>query len=221
GWWPRFALLTPETKYPAWKVTAEKPQEPTQLLDTLNQLNERLPAAQWPNPPEAKNVVLGTGVYATWERYSKALSHDLLTSEQVDESIFGTYGRLPTAALKVAMLLAALDWPEGSETLHIELPHLARAIDITERWRASAHRVIAKATQTQYHRTAERISKQIAKEGEKGTTARNIKKAMNDIESKKIDDMLNQMVQDGDVIATDSQNSNGGPKTTRYTLAKG
>ena len=81
-----------------------------------------------------------------WEAYSKTVRHDLLVratggSIKLDRRLFSTYGRLPTQALKVAIILAALDW-QSSGDIRIDLAHMRHALRIVERWRISAHRTL-------------------------------------------------------------------------------
>ena len=45
-------------------------------------------------------------------------------------------------ALKVAAILAALEWPQSEPVPVVEIRHLARAESIVEDWRHSLHRAI-------------------------------------------------------------------------------
>lgn len=157
GWWPRFALLTPETAFPQWKVPKDHPVRTQAFIEGVSQLYNRLPVAPYPTPPSAETVLLGVNVHATWERYAKAMRYDQLKTGQIAEQLNGSYGRLPVHALKVAMLLAALDWQSSQTTPTIELPHIVRGIQIAEQWRASLHRTLALASQSNYDRIAQRI----------------------------------------------------------------
>lgn len=53
--------------------------------------------------------------------------------------LWGTYGRLPTAALKVAIILAALDWDGTGHAPTIGPAHWYRGQLIAENWREGAH----------------------------------------------------------------------------------
>lgn len=149
GWWPRYAILTPDPGLPEYRETDYLATEPAALAGTLRHLDERLPQAQWPDRPTPLTVTLGEKVLPSWKTYNKTMSYDLLLDPALDERLHGLYGRMPTHAIKVAMLLAALDWPADRVAPQIELHHLARAVDIAERWRASAHRALGQATQTE------------------------------------------------------------------------
>lgn len=220
GFWPRFAILTPNDP-PDW-LPAREHNEPSQLLGGLRQLYERLPAATWPDPPEALTVGLSEEVYTAWGRYNKALSHDLLLDGDIDPRLHGTYGRLPVQALKVATILAALDWsepPSGAKgkAPTIELPHLARAVTICEEWRASVHRVLALATANEFDALRLRILRQIGRHSANGATLRDLYKAMRDKRPAEIEEALAQMTELGEIEAVDIKpGKKGGRPTKRY-----
>lgn len=217
GWWPRFAILTPEVDRPQWREPQERP-ETAELTAGLRQLHNQLPAAIWPTPPEALTVFLGTGVHDAWRRYNQALSLDLLTDD-LDHRLWGTYGRLPVQCLKVATLLAALDWEPNSAS-RIELPHLARALTICEEWRASAHRVLAIVAATEFEQLRVRILYQIGRLESTGATLRDLSRAMRDKTPNEIEHALLQMVKAGEVEPVRQESGRqGGRPTTRYRLA--
>lgn len=217
GWWPRFALLTPETDRPPWAISKEAGDPPT---ENLGQLYGRLPEPVWPDPPGARAVTLGTGVFDAWQRYAKAVAYDLLTPD-LDTQLWGTYGRLPTQALKVATILTALDWHSDNEAPGIELPHLARAVAIVENWRASAHRAIKDVAISNFGRLRQRIMRQMAKQEPNGATYRDICRGMGDVEPQEIELTLMQMVVMGEAeeLAI-SSGPKGGRPTKRYRLAR-
>ena len=68
------------------------------------------------------------------------------TPERLDP----TYGRLPTAAIRLALTLAAAEWaldggPASGLAPLVERRHWAAAQEIAERWRHHAHAVLARA----------------------------------------------------------------------------
>jgi hypothetical protein len=215
GWWPRFAILTPETDRPEWRE-ARGVDRPPALADGLKRLYNRLPPATWPNPPEAITVSLGAGTFDAWKAYNRALSFDLLTPE-LDRRLFGAYGRLPTHALKVAMILAALNW-DTTPAPQIELTHLARAQAIAEEWRRSAHRALAEATASDFDRLQERITRQLSRHEPGGATLRNVYRAMRDKQPMEIENTLLQMSSAGLVEIVEVKT--GGRPAKRYRLAK-
>jgi len=218
GWWSRFAVLTPEGGRPEYQEPREA-REPPELCDGLRELDSRLPAAKWPDPPEARHALLGKGVYGVWARYNRALSYDLLTDD-LDANLHGTYGRLPALALKVAMILAALDGWEGNVPT-VEMPHLARAIEVCEAWRASAHRVLGEAARSDSDRLTQRILKQAGKFGAQGPTMRDLEQGMRDVPKLELGEDVTRMVKAGLLAEVPYQSKLGGPTTKRYPVAVG
>ena len=215
GWWPRFAIITPDTTIPEWRIPKEQ-DEPTELVAGLQKLYDRLPTETWPDTPRPTTVTLGTGVFDAWQRYNKAISYDLLTTAQFDQRLFGTYGRLPEQALKVSMILAALDWPGYQTPPKLELPHLARAMTICEDWRESAHRALATLTVTEFDRLRVRILQQINRRLPQGATFRELTRAMRDKTPNEIMEALQQMLDSSDIEEAKSKTGKRGRPTVRY-----
>ena len=111
----RFGLLTPEPDYherPAQRETAA----PTQLADRLRRLHERLPEPPLPNalgdqrPPEVWS--LAADFWPACHAYEQALRALTAPNSALDDRLRAIYGRLHVQAIKVAILLAALDWAD-------------------------------------------------------------------------------------------------------------
>ena len=111
-------------------------------------------------------LTLAPGVAPAWQSYRRAVGYDLLTPE-LDARLWNAYCHLPLQLVKVATLLAALDWvaalpptrprppapwppscsasssprrcpcPPNRPSHPPPYPHLARAQLIVEGWRAS------------------------------------------------------------------------------------
>lgn len=216
GWWPRFALLTPETEKPEWKSTLDSVEEPAILLEGLQHLYKRLPATVWPKSPSALTVTLAPGVMEAWARYGQAVGFDLI-GDELDERLAGTYGRMPTQVLKIAMLLAAMDWPANSPAPQIELPHLARAMRIAESWRVSAHRTIDRAARSIYNQNRIRVLNVLARHEPDGATLRELMRSIKNLDPKDLNDVLMQMKMAGEI--EEVRNTTGRP-TIRFRLIK-
>ncbi len=181
GLWPRFALLTP-SELPPWRSPKPGHCDPPQALTrTLRRLaEEKLPKPCYPAAPQACDVQLGDGVHAAWRAYARAMIRDILTSpEAPDKRLWGVYGRLPSQAFKVAVILATLDWAEGDgdSVPIVSLAHWARGQTIAETWRASAHRLLDSLSNRRVieeHNKEDRILQMILTAGTGGITARNI-----------------------------------------------
>jgi hypothetical protein len=220
GWWPRFALLTPDVTYPTYERPkgAGPPGDP--VTWPLERLYRRLPTTAWPAPLPAIDVQPGAGVFAKWDAYSKALSYDLIVGQPLDERLHGTYGRLPMQAMKIAIILAALDWPEDVPAPRIELPQMHRAIQITETWRSSAHRTLEQNAVPEENLKYNRVIRQLARSGLGGLTLRDIGKAMKDVPKSELERLVKSGVTSGEVVCVDRPDgSQMGRPTVRYRLA--
>lgn len=218
GWWPRFALLTPEAARPEWEVpTADGPPDRA-VLDPLQQLYVRLPTRTWPEVPPALTVTLGNGVFEKWNAYNKVLRFDLL-GDDIDERLLGTYGRLPTQVLKVATILAALDWGSSTPAPRIDLPHLHRAIAIAETWRVGAHRTLDTGATADENVKLSRLLRQIGRHGLEGATFRDLRRAMGDVPVTALQRLLDQAISAEEVTPVQpAPGTKGGRPTTRYRL---
>ena len=218
GWWARFAILTPE-KRPEWRDAEEK-DRPPELVSTLKRLLERLPNGhKWPEPPPALAVTIAPEAFSAWSKYNKALSYDLL-QENLSDQLHGAYGRLPVQALKIAMILAALDWPQEYSSPRIELAHIARSIEITESWRASVHRALATIAENEMSRTYERIIYQVQRLEPNGASVRDVYKAMKDKRPSEIEAAMLEMVMAGLLEEIPEGGEKRGRPTKKYRLPR-
>lgn len=218
GWWPRFALLTPPDEIPEWQEPKPR-SEPIALGGYLERLYNRLPTPVWPDAPKARRVGLTTPAADLWHAYNKALSYDLLR-DGLEQRLWGTYGRLPTQALKVATILAAVDWPDGLEGPIIDDHYMRLALAITERWREGAHRVLATALRTDVDKLWGRISRHLSLAGDAGITLRDLSKAMRDVQPTTLLETLQQMIRVGEVEEEQLKRASGGRPTIVYKLVK-
>jgi len=214
GWWPRFALLTPEVSKPPW-ARPQARERPAALVQTLLNLDARLPAAVWPNPPRALSVRLAPGVYDNWERLSRTLRYDLL-GPPLDKRLYASYGRLPEMALKVATILAALDWPDGEPAPVIRLPHLARAEGIVEDWRYSLHRAITRASDEDLQGFTARVLRHLSRYGRDGQTAYQLgNRHLSDKSTAEVESALVALEERGDIERFEPVRESGG-RPTQY-----
>jgi hypothetical protein len=186
GLFARFALLTPETtpERPAEDHERLRPAYPPHLVETLTRLaHDLLLAPTYPAPVEAKEAEMTGEARAAWWRYYLAVTYDLLTSEHPpDGRLWGCYGRLPAQALKVALILAGLDWASSKVAApQVTLAHYARAQVIVESWRASAHRLLNTLAGGQVaaeHSQEDRVLQRIRAAGSAGVAARDVYRSL-------------------------------------------
>jgi len=215
GFWPRFTLLAPDNNRPEWSEPREQ-DAPTALIEQLRAIYNRLPKPRWPEPLTDIPATLGPGVFNLWNQYNRALRYDLLTDD-LDHRLWAAYGRLPVTALKVAMILAVLDWPEADPTPRIEMRHMHRALLITESWRASVHRVLNLAMSAAEDKLTQQVIQRLQSQPE-GMTFRDLYKVMKHIKPSQIETVLNNLVLRGEIREIEYQNPRGGPKTKHYTI---
>lgn len=217
GMFARFALLTPDSP-PVYALTDIRPDPPVTLVETLRRLHaEKLPVPTYPDIPQARSVALDPEAYESWKRYDKALRYDLLNSSNApDGRLWGCYGRMPTQAIKIALILAALDWAEGIlDEPRITLAHWARGQMIAEKWRASAHRFLDMLYATPPGRDfSQRIVILLQRAGEAGLTKREIRRKTG-LPGEVIEQILSELAEDGLVI-TMTRKSERGPATIVY-----
>ncbi len=108
GWWPSFALVTPEPGHPAWQEPAPSP-EPPELLRTVVTLFKKLPGTGHPDHYRPCQVTLAPDAAGACLAYRRALVRDFLTPD-LDARLWSAYSQFPLQLIKVATLLAALDW---------------------------------------------------------------------------------------------------------------
>ncbi len=224
GWWPRFALLCPPDERPAWHVPTADPGVglPFDLTDALHRLDERLPRPSWPETPPALPVRLDQGAFELWQPYSKALTYDLL-GDGLDDRLHAAYGRLPTQALKIATILAALDWPDRESVPRIMEPHMMRAMTIAEDWRASFHRLLELTVQTVEGVRRGRLIRLVARAGLAGLSLRDIWRGMRDVDVDELQKLADQAVDLGELDrASNPVGTKGGrPSKGRYCTPGG
>ncbi|MBN1121546.1 MAG: bifunctional DNA primase/polymerase [Anaerolineae bacterium] len=147
GLMPRFLLLTPELDYEERPTLKKYEPPPDLVVSGLKQLHERLPMPvqegdTW-QAPDALEV--DAHCWDEVQAYSSRLraNCDPHRETPLDDRLKGVYGRLHVQAVKLAMILSALDWMKtGDEKPTITPDNWQQAELLTEHWRASAHRLL-------------------------------------------------------------------------------
>jgi hypothetical protein len=158
----RFALLTPEADYTERPILGEA-VTPDPLIARLQRLHERLPTPPSPEALGSRSAVHSWSLVADiWPQcltYERALRRMTAPNSVLDDRLRAVYGRLHVQALKIAILLAALDWADDDKLPHpVVCPaHWYRAQQIVETWRASAHRLLHELGESEELRLEVRI----------------------------------------------------------------
>ncbi len=159
----RFGLLTPEPDYKE-RAAPKDSQTPTELASRLRSLHERLPEPPLPDALGEKKTSeawsLSADIWTACHAYEQALRAMTAPSSSLDDRLRAVYGRLHVQAIKVATLLAAMDWADDDGGLphpKVTAAHWYRAQQIVEDWRASAHRLLADLGENEEGRLENRI----------------------------------------------------------------
>jgi hypothetical protein len=147
GLLPRFLLLTPEPDYKERPTLKQYEPPPETILTGLKRLHERLPMPQqagdgWATP---EALAVEAQCWDEVQAYSSKLRKlcDPNVETPLDDRLKGVYGRLHVQAVKVAVILAALEWLEtNAPAPTVTRAHWSTAKTLTEHWRHSAHRLL-------------------------------------------------------------------------------
>ncbi|MBN1964584.1 MAG: DUF3987 domain-containing protein [Anaerolineae bacterium] len=220
----RFVLLTPEPDYTE-RAAATETTMPEGLARGLRQLHEALPA---PPKPEAIGEVpsieswslVATELWEPMHAYERALREMTAPNSPLDDRLRTVYGRLHVQALKVAIILAALDWIALSNRRQnkpvVHAAHWYRAQQIVETWRASAHRLLHDLGDSEEARLEMRILRLLAGQPN-GLSVRSIYRTLRS-PRKPVIEALKALELDGRVEQGFERNGQHGRKAETYRL---
>jgi hypothetical protein len=127
-----------------------------------------------PQPHPVLNALVDAKVFDRFNAYYAAL-HDMTDPKRnLDDRLRGNYGRFATIALKLALILAIMDWAdEGAHgTPRISEAHWARGQMLAEDYRPSVHRLIDALSVGQDIKNEQKILDFIARNGDRPPSAR-------------------------------------------------
>ena len=221
----RFVLLTPEPDY-AERAAARDTSMPPDLVRRLRQLHETLPA-----PPEPQAIgdrqptfepwsLVATELWEPMHAYERALREMTAPNSPLDDRLRTVYGRLHVQALKVAIILAALDWIALGERRQnspvVRAAHWYRAQQIVETWRVSAHRLLHDLGESEESRLEMRIIRLLSG-NPNGLSVRDIYRALRS-PRKPVMEALKALELDGRVEQDFVRNGQQGRKAETYRL---
>jgi len=214
GLWVRFNFLTPSTAPHYTQPKIEQQPPPSGVVHHIKQLAETyLPTPEIGKPPKALSVKVERDVFKAYTAYDKAMFEVLAGKERPDERLFGTYGRQSTKALKIALVLAALDW-DGAGVPTINIGHWARAQLIAEKWRGSVHRLLAWMSRDASDDEEQRVVKLIRGAGLEGVSVRDLSRRMG-MNREQVEALINNLTRDGIVEPHQHKPGTGRP-TVKY-----
>jgi putative DNA primase/helicase len=238
GLWARFALVTPD-QAPSFEFFPSPMAIPPYLIHGLQRLANLFPmpaarlidvedpdgtkrkAVEVEGEDEPHHVTLAKGVWEAWEAYTRATRYDLLKSGGVNqELLYASYGRLGTHAIKVAMILAALD--TNTLPVTVELRHYARAQSIVETWRTSIHRLRSTSATRTEENNADKMVQLLTQAGPAGLPTRELYRPLH-LTSAEGYHILESLERQGDIQRYYSVAKNGRKVEmwTRSSLAAG
>jgi len=198
----RFALITPEPDYRD-RPALDTPLSHADLDRVIHDLHNRLPEPPRFNAlgdrPKAESWSLVVKPYQHFRAYSNALRTLTAPGSAIDDRLRGWYGRHAVRALKIAIILAGLDWiseKSGAAPI-IEDRHWFRAQQIAEDWRASAHRCLKQLSTSEYSEAEQKIRTQLAAYPT-GITKSTLLKRTN-LRAKAIDEVMSYLIEGGEV----------------------
>lgn len=217
GWWPRFALIGAGDCKPKLLDPLSEPPDADPIVNGIRRLYNCFQQPTWPDPVDPVDVIIEHDAYTAWHNYFRAL-YQMVSEQLLDSALSPLYGRLHIQALKVAMILAALDWSGGEwqeSSPVVKLAHVARAIDVAERWRASSHRIMADVTMGENARFLQRVLSHVISAGEWGVTLRDLYKALSK-SPYEVETALSQLLRAAEIEVVEMGSSRGGPRRPRY-----
>ena len=224
GLFPRFNLVTPNTPprrafYP--NSSESIPKFLTQTLNALALKHLPMPDEKNANAASAIQASYSNDIYKKWDAYHEGI-WQLIAQNTIPEKLHAAYGRMPTTVIKIATLLAAIDWANAKkdEKLEIQIHHWARAQMITEEYRASLHRLLDMTNQASPdEELVEKILIRL-----QSTTRNSRREIAQDLHMSagtkrdRLNKILDQLIADGFLIVKEERKSRG-PSTMRLYLS--
>lgn len=207
GFVARFAIVTPEGP-PVYSDSSEPVGVPQYLIDRLRAVFlDVLPWHGGRRPGGAQyttEVVTPPAMQAQAEplamrrllAYRKALGFTMLANDTVGEDKHASYSRLPTMAIKAALLLAMSETKPG-DTVRVTEAHACAAIVIAERWRESLHRLDRDTARATHNRTEDKVLEYLRTAGQVGVPFRDIKRDCAIRDKRTLEDALTTLADAG------------------------
>jgi hypothetical protein len=224
GLWSRFVPLVPgAAEQPVYRSPGAGAQTlPASLISGLRQIYRLFPeplcdvrsdekkGIKWfevVNMPTPLEATLAPEVHMAWHAYRRAM-FDLLIAGDIDPVLEPSYSRFSTHAIKVALLLAAMDAdPERGDV--VVLPaHFARAQAIVEQWRLILHQLWGEQRGTEESDLTRRIERYLTKQRGGGMTLRDLCQATGALK-RDVEGGLDLLRRAGKVGAVEVKKANG------------
>jgi hypothetical protein len=230
GLMARFLCLTPterEIKYVVNPNTLEGYDFPADLKTRLLRLYNAFPMPpntvalhgnDAPQPHPALSATIETSVFEHFNQYYAALHEMTDPRRNLDDRLRGNYGRFSTFALKLALILAIMDWAdEGAQSApRLTGAHWAKGQLLAETYRTSVHRLIDELSVGLDVKNEEKILDFIARMPDRPPSAREILRGAGIKTRKEVDATIAALLSDGAIDAVERRT--GERPTTVYQL---
>lgn len=244
GLMARFALVMPEEGEVQRRTTAQSGSgfnPPDDLKRRLHCIHSAFAA-----PPDydtrltsdkrvhldARSAALEPAALDHFNAYADAMHAMTAPTSGLDDRLRGNYGRFPVLMLKIALSLAVMDWADASSSIKsssaaaaglegvptVGLGHIARAQQITETYRAGAHRLLTSLNVSQDAKNEERILHFISLNAERPPSAREILRGTGVKNRRDMEGALQALLDAGQIEQT--TRATGGRPATVYRLTE-
>lgn len=231
GLMARFLCLTPterEIKYVVNANTLEGYDFPADLKTRLLRIYNAFPmppdtvalhGLDAPQPHPAFSATIEASVFEHFNQYYAALHEMTDPRRNLDDRLRGNYGRFSTIALKLALILAIMDWVDNSvpQVPHLTEAHWARGQLLAESYRESVHRLIDELSVGVDVKNEEKVLDFIARTPERPPSAREILRGAGIKTRKEVDATLTALLSDGAIAAVERRTA--GRPTTVYQVS--
>ncbi|MBE2271504.1 MAG: DUF3987 domain-containing protein [Anaerolinea sp.] len=166
----------------------------------------------------AISATMEPAVFDLFNAYYAAL-HDMTDPRRnLDDRLRGNYGRFSTMALKLALILAIMDWTDEGmpNTPRITTAHWARGQMLAEEYRASVHRLLDELSIGVDVKNEKKVLDFIARHGERPPSARDILRGAGVKSRKEVDATLAALIDDG--VIEIAERKTGGRSARGYRV---
>ena len=161
-------------------------------------------------------------VFDLFNAYYAAL-HDMTDPRRnLDDRLRGNYGRFSTMALKLALILAIMDWTDEGlpNAPRITTAHWARGQLLAEEYRASVHRLLDELSIGVDVKNEKKVLDFIARNGERPPSARDILRSAGVKSRKEVDATLAALIEDGVIEIAERKTGGRSARGYRVTHAE-
>jgi len=166
----------------------------------------------------AISATMDRAVFDLFNAYYTALHQMTDPRRSLDDRLRGNYGRFSTMALKLALILAIMDWADAgaNQAPRITTAHWARGQMLAEDYRASVHRLLDELSIGLDVKNEKKVLDFITRNGEQPPSARDILRGAGVKSRKEIDATLTALLDDGVIEVVERKGTGAGRPAKGY-----